>query len=79
MMFTIFFSKEQRLRFLSSYKNQINQAESILVVGGGSTGVESLGEIQHKYRRNKKYGLIHSQKELMNGFPQRAKNKALRD
>ena len=71
------FSKEQRLRLLSSYENQINQAESILVVGGGATGTECLGEIQHKYRRSKMYGLMNSQTELLNGLPQRAKNKAL--
>ena len=47
------FTKTERLNFLSEYSNKIDQAQSVLIVGGGATGTEWLGEIQHKYGRQK--------------------------
>lgn len=72
------FSKEHRAQFLNNYLEQIEKAKSILIVGGGATGSECLGEIQTKYGDTKKYGLMNSQHELLAGFPETAKNKTLR-
>jgi NADH dehydrogenase FAD-containing subunit len=46
-------------------------------VGGGPTGTECLGEVQRKYGNSKKYGLINSSDYLLDGFPRRAREKAI--
>jgi len=72
------YTREDRLNFLHHYADQIDRAKSILVIGGGATGTEFLGEIQAAYGRDKKYGLINSQDQLLSGFPTSASAKALR-
>ena len=74
---TNLFTLKQRHNFLSKYTEEIEKAESILVVGGGATGTECLGEIQTKYGNTKKYGLINSQDELLAPFPATLRTKAL--
>jgi NADH dehydrogenase FAD-containing subunit len=71
------YSKQQRFSFLKRYQTEIENANSILIVGGGATGTECLGEIQSKYGDSKKYGLITNQKELLVGFPDSARTKAM--
>ena len=46
-------------------QTMVKEASSILIVGGGPTGVEVVGEIREKYA-DKKITLVHSQKLLLN-------------
>ncbi|KAI8147107.1 hypothetical protein BJV82DRAFT_508834 [Fennellomyces sp. T-0311] len=45
-------------------QKQVKEANSILIVGGGPTGIELAGEIREKYK-DKKVTLVHDQKQLM--------------
>lgn len=65
------FTKKQRHDYLEKYAQEIDKAKSILIVGGGPTGTEFLGEIQRKYGQTKTYGLLNSQDQLLVGFPER--------
>ncbi|KAI7855719.1 hypothetical protein BDC45DRAFT_87655 [Circinella umbellata] len=46
-------------------QTMVKEANSILIVGGGPTGVEVVGEIREKYA-DKKITLVHDQKRLLN-------------
>ena len=59
------------------YNKEIDSASKILVVGGGPTGTEWLGEIIEKYRDSKQYGIMNSKDGLLSGFPARASRSAL--
>ena len=71
------FSKSKRQELINKYNKEISDANRILVVGGGSTGVECMGEIIDKYRDQKEYGLVNSQARLLAGFPDKASRKVL--
>ncbi|KAJ1310833.1 hypothetical protein OPQ81_009351 [Rhizoctonia solani] len=58
-------SREQAIQHFRSFKKQLAAAEHILIVGGGSVGLEYTGEIQHYYP-DKKIVIIHGGNELMN-------------
>lgn len=66
------YSYEKKKEFLNKYKTQIDQASSILVVGGGPTGCETAGELLIQYGTSKKIGLIHGQEKLLTGLPEKA-------
>ncbi|CAI2367572.1 unnamed protein product [Moneuplotes crassus] len=63
------FSKYERSKLIQKYHEEIDEAAQVLVVGGGPTGVEALGEIVDKYGTSKEYGLLNSQDRLLTGFP----------
>ena len=55
------------------------QAQDILIVGGGSVGIELLGEIAYKYPQGKNITLVHSHDHLIPGeLSDRFKNEALK-
>jgi len=56
---------------LHHYESLLAGAKSVLVVGGGTVGVELAAEILEKHR-DKEVVLIHSQSHLMNRSPLRA-------
>ncbi|CAI2368381.1 unnamed protein product [Moneuplotes crassus] len=64
------FSIKERTRLIKKYHDRIDSAKEIRVVGGGSTGVESLGEIINKYGDEKEYSMITNQDRLLHGFPE---------
>jgi len=53
------------------YHNLIEQSRKILIVGGGTVGVELAGEIANFFD-GKEVTLIHSQTQLMNRSPEKA-------
>ena len=61
---------------INKYNKEISDAKKILVVGGGSTGVEWMGEIIEKYKGEKEYGIVNSQSRLLAEFPEKASRKA---
>ncbi|KAG8742128.1 hypothetical protein FRC10_001998 [Ceratobasidium sp. 414] len=48
-----------------SFRKRLAAAEHVLIIGGGSVGIEYAGELRH-FAPEKKVTLIHAQKELMN-------------
>ena len=70
------FTKEQRRAYLNKYKKDMEEAKSILVVGGGPTGCEMVGELLIKYGNKKKLGLMHGTNKLLPGFPETARDYA---
>lgn len=71
------FSLEERARLLQKYTDEIDKANSIMVIGGGATGVELAAEIEHKYRKTKKIGLANNQDRLLAGYPEAAGRHAI--
>ena len=71
-------TKQQRLNLLRTYRDGIDRAKAILVVGGGPTGVEFLSEIIDKYGKTKEYGIMDSKDTLLNQFPESAQRKVTR-
>ncbi|ELU43291.1 pyridine nucleotide-disulfide oxidoreductase domain-containing protein [Rhizoctonia solani AG-1 IA] len=57
--------RENAIEHFRSFKKQLDVAEHILIVGGGSVCLEYAGEIQHYYP-GKKITIIHGVTELMN-------------
>ncbi|CAE6418875.1 unnamed protein product, partial [Rhizoctonia solani] len=57
--------RDDAVQHFKSFKKQLAAAEHILIVGGGSVGLEYAGEIQHYYP-DKKVVIIHGGSELMN-------------
>ncbi|KAI9498453.1 hypothetical protein BDB00DRAFT_800365 [Zychaea mexicana] len=56
----------------------VKDANSILIVGGGPTGIELAGEIREKYNE-KKITLVHDQKQLLQeGVPDKPRAQILR-
>ncbi|QRV76791.1 apoptosis-inducing factor A [Ceratobasidium sp. AG-Ba] len=58
-------TRKAAIEHLRSFKQQIRAAHRILIVGGGSVGIEYAGELRH-YFPEKTVSLIHGGKELMN-------------
>jgi apoptosis-inducing factor 2 len=71
------FSLEERARLLQKYTDEIEKAKSIMVIGGGATGVELIAEIEHKYKKTKKIALANNQDRLLAGYPARAGQHAI--
>lgn len=69
-------SVKEKSKFYESYREKIDKAKSILIVGGGPTGVEMAGEILIKYKGSKKLGLITKNLDLIPDFIEKAGNKA---
>ncbi|KAI5477378.1 FAD-dependent pyridine nucleotide-disulfide oxidoreductase [Pseudohyphozyma bogoriensis] len=55
-------SRDEILKLLRSFQSQLKAANSILVVGGGASGVEFAGEIAAEYKGSKKVTLAHTAK-----------------
>ncbi|KAG9074073.1 hypothetical protein FRC06_010963, partial [Ceratobasidium sp. 370] len=53
------------VKHLRSFKQSLKAARHVLIVGGGSAGLEYAGELHH-YFPEKKVTVIHGGKELMN-------------
>lgn len=58
--------------FYENYKNKIDKAKNVLIVGSGATGVEFLGELISKYGNQKSFGIIYKGKKLLPYFPDSA-------
>jgi NADH dehydrogenase FAD-containing subunit len=54
---------------LHDYQSRVKKAASIVVVGGGSTGVETSGELGFEYGKTKKITLIASGDHILEGTP----------
>ncbi|CAE6430974.1 hypothetical protein ACGC1H_001269 [Rhizoctonia solani] len=57
--------RDKAVQHFKSFQKQLAAAEHVLIVGGGSVGLEYAGEIQHYYP-DKKIVIIHGGSELMN-------------
>ncbi|KAF8848095.1 FAD/NAD(P)-binding domain-containing protein [Acephala macrosclerotiorum] len=54
---------------LHDYQSRVKKANSIVVVGGGATGVETSGELGFEYGKTKKITLIASGSHILEGTP----------
>ena len=54
----------------------MEEANSILVVGGGPTGCETVAELLIQHGNKKKIGLLHGTDKLLPGFPDAARDHA---
>ena len=70
------FTREQRKAYLNKYKKDMEEANSILVVGGGPTGCETVAELLIQHGNKKKIGLLHGTDKLLPGFPDAARDHA---
>lgn len=59
-------AREEALQKLKKQGEQIEAAKDIIVVGGGSAGIELAGEIAQKYGRSKHVTLVHHGRKLLN-------------
>ena len=66
------YSKEKRSQFFGKYREKMEKAKSILVVGGGPTGVEAAGALLLRFKDTKKIGIVNSGKNLLSGLPDAA-------
>lgn len=66
------FTSKDRSRQFEQYRDEIDRADSVLVVGGGATGVESAGEILMKYKGKKKVGLVTNSSTLVTEYGEKA-------
>lgn len=58
-------SKEKATEHFRSFKRELASAKHVLIVGGGSVGLEYAGELVH-YHPDKKVTIVHGGKALMN-------------
>ena len=70
-MFNIF-SKKEKGELLAKYRSSIDKAKSVVVVGGGPTGVETMAELLMKYGQDKKLGIVTNADHLLVGYPDKA-------
>jgi hypothetical protein len=70
-MFNIF-SKKEKGELLTKYRTAIDKAKSVVVVGGGPTGVETMAQLIMKYGQDKKFGIVTNADHLMVGYPVKA-------
>jgi NADH dehydrogenase FAD-containing subunit len=66
-----------RTRHIESEHLKLDNARSVLILGGGPVGVEFAGEIA-SYYKNKEITLVHDRDRLLNGFNERCAKIALR-
>lgn len=66
-----------RKKELTQYNSQLNSASDVLIIGGGVVGVELAGEIAYAMP-NKTVTLAHNTNTLLDGFKEKAQNKALK-
>jgi NADH dehydrogenase FAD-containing subunit len=60
---------EETLDQLHDYQGRVKKATSIVVAGGGSTGVETAGELGFEYGKTKKITLINGGATVLEGTP----------
>ncbi|XP_073126517.1 uncharacterized protein [Henckelia pumila] len=70
------FTKAERLRYFQAEQEKIKSANSILIVGGGPTGVELAAEISVDFP-DKKVTLVHRGSRLLEFIGEKAGKKAL--
>ena len=70
------YTKKERSTLFENYREQIEQAESVLVVGGGPTGLEMVGELLMRFGESKTIGIANSGAHLLTGFPENASTAA---
>lgn len=70
------FSRDRRREFFESYREKIEKAKSVLIVGGGATGCETAAELLIQYGDSKKIGLVHGTDRLLPSLPEAASEKA---
>ncbi|KAF8599283.1 FAD/NAD(P)-binding domain-containing protein [Ceratobasidium sp. AG-I] len=58
-------SKAAAVEHLKSFRKSLNAVEHVLIVGGGTAGIEYAGEIRHYYPE-KKVTIVHGGSELLN-------------
>jgi apoptosis-inducing factor 2 len=66
------FSKADRESLFNKYRANVERAKSVLVVGGGPTGIETVGEILMNYGTEKSLGIITNGESLLSGYPTKA-------
>lgn len=71
------YNKKKRADLFSKYRNEIDKANSVLVVGGGATGLEAAGCLLMTYQDKKKIGIVNGGSALLSGFPAEASKAAL--
>jgi NADH dehydrogenase FAD-containing subunit len=59
---------DSRFRYFQDMAESIQLASSVLVVGGGATGVEMVGEIRHSYP-DKPITIVHKHQNLLHDCP----------
>ncbi|KAI7877176.1 FAD/NAD(P)-binding domain-containing protein [Lichtheimia hyalospora FSU 10163] len=70
-------SLEQSTKRIAHIRNQVKEAQSIVIVGGGPTGIELSGEIRGAYK-DKKITLVHRGSQLLSKeIPDKARMKVL--
>ncbi|XP_073122114.1 uncharacterized protein [Henckelia pumila] len=70
------FTKAERLHYFQAEQEKIKSADSILIIGGGPTGVELAGEISVDFP-DKKVTLVHRGLRLLEFIGEKAGEKAL--
>ncbi|KAK7993991.1 hypothetical protein PG989_007372 [Apiospora arundinis] len=70
-------STEATMAALHDFQNRIGSSRTIVIVGGGATGVETAGEIKFEYGDKKEVILINSPSELLTGRPDKVTRTAL--
>lgn len=70
-------SREEGTKRLANVRQQVKDAQSIVIVGGGPTGIEISGEIRGAYK-DKKITLVHRGSHLLSKeIPEKARMKLL--
>lgn len=63
---------DKRKQLYEKYREKIEKASSILVVGGGPIGIEAAGCLLMRYKDSKKIGIANSADTLLHGLPEAA-------
>ncbi|KAF8599296.1 FAD/NAD-P-binding domain-containing protein [Ceratobasidium sp. AG-I] len=71
-------SRVNAIEHLRTFRNKLDAAQDVLIIGGGAVGIEYAGELRH-YAPNKKVTMLHAQKELVNQTYSSKFRKALLD
>ena len=74
--FTTYTRNSNEKSFTNKYRDQIENANDVLVVGGGATGVEFLGEMVTHFGNSKSFGIVHRNERLLSYFPENSGSRA---
>lgn len=70
------FTSEDKSEYYAKYRAEIDKAKSVLIVGGGPTGLECAGEILIKYKGAKKLGIATNSSNLIEAYGEKASEMA---
>jgi pyruvate/2-oxoglutarate dehydrogenase complex dihydrolipoamide dehydrogenase (E3) component len=63
---------DDRHSVFEEYREKVEEANSILIVGAGATGLETLGELEIKYGTKKRIGLYNRGPNLLSAYNPKA-------